>query len=89
MDSRPDSSPAGQAATPPAPAPQTATPGTRPSVWAFAGGKGGVGRTLLAANLGIQLARSGRRVGTDDGGRHQVGVRAGRPAGRAVEHGAA
>jgi flagellar biosynthesis protein FlhG len=35
---------------------------TRPSVWAFAGSKGGVGRTLLTANLGIQLARSGRRV---------------------------
>jgi flagellar biosynthesis protein FlhG len=31
-------------------------------VWALAGGKGGVGRTLLTANLGIQLARSGRRV---------------------------
>jgi len=32
------------------------------SVWTFAGGKGGAGRTLLAANLGIQLARAGRRV---------------------------
>jgi hypothetical protein len=31
------------------------------SVWTFAGGKGGAGRTLLAANLGIQLARGGRR----------------------------
>ncbi|HEV8699736.1 MAG TPA: helix-turn-helix domain-containing protein [Candidatus Polarisedimenticolia bacterium] len=34
----------------------------RQSIWAFAGGKGGVGRSLLAANLGIQLARAGRRV---------------------------
>ena len=32
------------------------------SVWTLAGGKGGAGRTLLAANLGIQLARAGRRV---------------------------
>ncbi len=34
----------------------------RPTVWALAGGKGGVGRSLLAANLGIHLARSGHRV---------------------------
>ena len=34
----------------------------RQSIWALAGGKGGVGRSLLAANLGIQLARAGRRV---------------------------
>ena len=34
----------------------------RQSIWAVAGGKGGVGRSLLAANLGIQLARAGRRV---------------------------
>ena len=34
----------------------------RPSIWAIAGGKGGVGRSLLAANLGVQVARSGRRV---------------------------
>jgi flagellar biosynthesis protein FlhG len=34
----------------------------RPPVWALAGGKGGVGRTLLTANLGIQLARGGHRV---------------------------
>jgi len=33
-----------------------------PTVWALAGGKGGVGRTLLTANLGIQLARGGHRV---------------------------
>jgi flagellar biosynthesis protein FlhG len=34
----------------------------RQSIWAIAGGKGGAGRSLLAANLGVQLARSGRRV---------------------------
>src|SRR6266566_2460434 len=34
----------------------------RQSIWGLAGGKGGVGRSLLAANLGIQLARAGRRV---------------------------
>jgi flagellar biosynthesis protein FlhG len=31
-------------------------------VWAVAGGKGGAGRTLLAANLAIQMARSDRNV---------------------------
>jgi flagellar biosynthesis protein FlhG len=32
------------------------------SIWALAGGRGGAGRTLLTANLGIQLARAGRTV---------------------------
>jgi flagellar biosynthesis protein FlhG len=32
------------------------------AVWALAGGKGGAGRTMLAANLAIQVARSDRRV---------------------------
>jgi len=32
------------------------------AVWSLAGGKGGAGRTLLTANLAIQLARSDRRV---------------------------
>lgn len=31
-------------------------------VWTLAGGKGGAGRSLVAANLGIALARAGRRV---------------------------
>ena len=50
----------------PSPAPPARGPATagapRPSIWALAGGKGGVGRSLLAANLGVQAARSGRRV---------------------------
>ncbi len=47
----------------PGPAPGAATPReARQSIWALAGGKGGVGRSLLAANLGVQLARTGRRV---------------------------
>jgi flagellar biosynthesis protein FlhG len=33
-----------------------------PSLWVVAGGKGGVGRSLLVANMGIQLARLGKRV---------------------------
>ena len=57
----------GRSAEPPTPAPaQVPRPpeGTvaRASIWALGGGKGGVGRSLLAANLGIQLARGGRRV---------------------------
>ncbi len=34
----------------------------RPQIWAIAGGKGGTGKSLLAASLGIHLAREGRRV---------------------------
>jgi flagellar biosynthesis protein FlhG len=37
-----------------------------PALWALAGGKGGVGRTLLAANMGIQMARMGKRVAAVD-----------------------
>lgn len=48
----------GSSGSPRKPAPREA----RQSIWAVAGGKGGVGRSLLAANLGIQLARAGRRV---------------------------
>src|SRR5262245_22362585 len=36
--------------------------GASPSVWVVAGGKGGVGRSLLVANMGIQMARLGKRV---------------------------
>jgi flagellar biosynthesis protein FlhG len=31
-------------------------------IWTLAGGKGGAGRSLVAANLGIALARAGRKV---------------------------
>ncbi len=44
------------------PARPAAAEAARQSIWALAGGKGGVGRSLLAANLGVQVARSGRRV---------------------------
>jgi flagellar biosynthesis protein FlhG len=33
-----------------------------PALWAVAGGKGGVGRSLLVANMGIQIARLGKKV---------------------------
>jgi len=53
METSPPSAPV----PPPAPGGGSARP-----VWSLAGGKGGVGRTLLAANLGIQLARAGHTV---------------------------
>src|SRR5437773_2063575 len=34
----------------------------RPQVWAVGGGKGGTGKSLVAASLGIHLAQMGRRV---------------------------
>ena len=37
-----------------------------PAVWAVAGGKGGVGRSLLVANMGIQMARLGKKVAVAD-----------------------
>lgn len=40
----------------------TGSPATQARVLALAGGKGGVGTTLLAANLAIHLARQGREV---------------------------
>jgi flagellar biosynthesis protein FlhG len=33
-----------------------------PRVWAIGGGKGGVGKSVIAANIAVQLARSGHRV---------------------------
>jgi flagellar biosynthesis protein FlhG len=54
----PDETPTQDAAAPRAPESREA----RQAVWTLAGGKGGVGRSLLAANLGVQLARAGRRV---------------------------
>jgi flagellar biosynthesis protein FlhG len=39
-----------------------AAPRTRRQVWSIGGGKGGIGKSLLAASVGWQLARMGRRV---------------------------
>jgi flagellar biosynthesis protein FlhG len=39
----------------------------RPQVWAIGGGKGGTGKSLVAASLGIHLAQMGRRVILVDG----------------------
>jgi len=53
-------------------------------VWTLAGGKGGAGRSLVAANLGIALARAGRRVTLVDLDPHGAALHAclgfGRPA---------
>ncbi len=41
------------------------SPAAKPSrrqIWSLGGGKGGIGKSLLAASLGYQLARTGRRV---------------------------
>ena len=35
---------------------------TRRQIWSIGGGKGGIGKSLLAASIGWQLARMGRRV---------------------------
>ncbi len=47
------------------PARKVATIG--PRVWAIGGGKGGVGKSVFAANLATQLARNGSRVALVDG----------------------
>ena len=39
----------------------------RPQIWAVGGGKGGTGKSLVAASLGIHLAEMGRRVILVDG----------------------
>ncbi len=40
---------------------------TRPQVWAIGGGKGGTGKSLVAASFGIHLSQMGRRVVLIDG----------------------
>jgi flagellar biosynthesis protein FlhG len=39
-----------------------AAPRTRRQIWSIGGGKGGIGKSLIAASVGWQLARMGRRV---------------------------
>ena len=39
-----------------------AAPRTRRQIWSIGGGKGGIGKSLLAASVAWQLARMGRRV---------------------------
>jgi flagellar biosynthesis protein FlhG len=39
-----------------------AAPRTRRQIWSMGGGKGGIGKSLLTASLGWQLARMGKRV---------------------------
>jgi flagellar biosynthesis protein FlhG len=39
----------------------------KPLVWAFGGGKGGVGKSIVASNVAVRLAMSGRRVVLVDG----------------------
>ncbi|NOR72480.1 MAG: AAA family ATPase [Mariprofundaceae bacterium] len=46
-------------ATEPAPLPGTAG---QPRIWAVGGGKGGVGKSFIAANLGLALGKQGKRV---------------------------
>jgi len=47
------------------PASGAAKPG--PRVWAFGGGKGGVGKSVVAANVAVTMARQGQRVVLVDG----------------------
>ena len=37
-------------------------PPRAPRVWAIGGGKGGIGKSVIAANLAVVLAQRGRRV---------------------------
>jgi flagellar biosynthesis protein FlhG len=40
----------------------SASPHSPRRIWSIGGGKGGIGKSLLAASLGTQLARMGKRV---------------------------
>src|SRR6266704_3328797 len=46
---------------------ERSSPSGRPAIWAVGGGKGGTGKSLVAASLGIHLAEMGRRVVLVDG----------------------
>jgi flagellar biosynthesis protein FlhG len=52
---------AAQSFAAPARVPSPSTLSTR-RIWSIGGGKGGIGKSLLAASLGAQLARMGKRV---------------------------
>ena len=39
---------------------------TNPRIWAFGGGKGGVGKSLVATNVGVALTRRGHRCALVD-----------------------
>jgi flagellar biosynthesis protein FlhG len=41
--------------------------GAAPAIWSIGGGKGGVGKSFVAANLAVRLAQLGRRVVIVDG----------------------
>jgi flagellar biosynthesis protein FlhG len=59
----PETAPAGPTASEAPAPPPLAGPGRRARrIVAFGGGKGGIGKSLVAANIGIALARSGQRV---------------------------
>lgn len=66
----------------PAPAPR------RPRIVAVTSGKGGVGKSSIAVNLGLTLARYGRRVGILDAdtGLANVNILLGLRPGRSLEH---
>ncbi len=57
MTRRPDSAPKG-----PRPTIGAANDPTGPSIWAFGGGKGGVGKSCVAVNVASVLARGGTKV---------------------------
>ncbi len=49
-----------------APPARAASPGADRRIWSVGGGKGGIGKSLIAASVGCQLAREGRRVALVD-----------------------
>ena len=51
-----------------------AAPRTRPQIWAIGGGKGGVGKSVIAVALGVTLAGRGRDVALVDAAERMLGV---------------